>query len=68
MILFDPATQSLLAPGPTDMRRRLDGLAELVRQYGATIRSAAIPSSSPTRDALDPVPAQRQMRFAERMR
>jgi transposase len=31
MIPFGPATRIFLAPGPTDMRRGFDGLAELVR-------------------------------------
>ena len=32
MIPFGPATRIFLAPGPTDMRRSFDGLAEIVRQ------------------------------------
>lgn len=32
MIPFGPATRIFLAPGPTDMRRSFDGLAETVRQ------------------------------------
>ncbi len=32
MIPFGPATRIFLAPGPTDMRRSFDGLAEMVRQ------------------------------------
>lgn len=33
MIPFGPATRIFLAPGPTDMRRSFDGLAEVVRQH-----------------------------------
>ncbi len=33
MIPFGPATRIFLAPGPTDMRRSFDGLAEIVRQH-----------------------------------
>lgn len=33
MIPFGPATRIFLAPGPTDMRRSFDGLAETVRLH-----------------------------------
>ncbi len=32
MVPVGPATRIFLAPGPTDMRRSFDGLAEMVRQ------------------------------------